>query len=128
MVLSFNDLFIIYLIDCFLSGSCQFDGVQRERVCHLRGEDQISESDRVLCVQWCFCHLLERSGRARDGTVPHTTTVNISGKIEDALAVLHSNVVLLNLVCLFQLLSSGVFHGSGSCGSSHGKCSFRSAC
>lgn len=60
----------------FLSGSLQFAGVQRERVYHLHGEDQNSESDRVLRVQWRFCHLLERPGRGGDGTVPHTTTVN----------------------------------------------------
>lgn len=57
--------------------SLQPDGVQPERLPHLRGPDQSPESDPVLRLQRRVGDRLERPGRGGNRALPDTATVSL---------------------------------------------------
>lgn len=63
---------------CFVS-SRQPGGVQSQRLPHLCGPDQSSESGCVLCLQLRECDHLELSGRGGNGALPNSATVRTPG-------------------------------------------------
>lgn len=60
--------------------SLQPDRVQSERLPHLRGPDQSSESGSVLHLQRGLCDRLERSGRGGNRALPNPATVTPAQK------------------------------------------------